>query len=86
MEKENISTEHRPGDDIKFKTKIDISNGNNSTFCRNETEKERPLKEIQVSTEVAAPSVGNVFETDILEKSTDTEKDTNGKQATKQQL
>eukprot|EP00105_Crassostrea_gigas_P009663 XP_011424702.1 PREDICTED: transmembrane protein 26-like [Crassostrea gigas] len=74
MEKENISTEHRPGDDIKFKTKIDISNGNNSTFCRNETEKERPLKEIQVSTEVAAPSVGNVFETDILEKSTDTEK------------
>lgn len=60
MDKENTSTEHRLGEDIKFKTKIDISNGNNSTFCRNETEKERSLKEMQVSIEVA-PSVEHVF-------------------------
>lgn len=70
MDKEHLSTEHRSGEDIKFKTQINISNGNNSTFCKDETDKERSHKEMQVSAEVA-PSVGNVSETDTLEKSTE---------------
>lgn len=70
MYKENISTEHMSGDDIKFKTQINISNGNNSTFRKDGTEQERSHKEMQVSAEVA-PSVGNVSETDALEKSTE---------------
>lgn len=40
MEQENILMEYRFGDDIKFKIKIDILNGNNLIFCRNEIEKE----------------------------------------------